>query len=431
MMSDSDAVYLPAVNDGFAAGVIKPLPSGRPFPRGYDLTDLIFWQRGNRLWHHGEILHSIGLHPFGSAPDNAVTRMGRTDCFILGDCGGFQIGKGSLSNYDKLHSGMTADSAIDVWNAAYPVRQWILGWLETHCHYAMTIDMPLWATTSAGEDSPFRQCSVEQLTALTVDNLKFIDSHRQGRTKWLNVVQGLDMASTLAWWKAVKWFDCAGYALAGGAGTKGGIKDLLNTLLVMRDDGALSAGHDWIHVLGVSTPKWAILLSSIQRALRSTTNPNIRISFDSASPFQTGGRYERVAILPHYSRRPDAWSMAYDNSPQSVKMVGSQEPFPYSSPLGDILTLGDLNVQGGDWQQRSYDSISNLLLINHNVWVFLAAFEEGNRLAFQQPRSSVPSEWGDCLDFIAMVFSSSDWNAELAGAESLLNSVAPNTYKEQ
>lgn len=429
-MSVSDAVYLPAVNDGFAAGVIKPLPSGRAFPYGLDLTDLIFWQRGNRLWYHGEILHSIGLHPFGSAPDNAVTRMGRTDCFILGDCGGFQIGKGSLSNYDKLYSGMTAENVIDVWKAAYPLRQWILGWLETHCHYAMTIDMPLWATTSAGVDSPFHQCSIAQLTALTVDNLKYIDSHRQGRTKWLNVVQGLDMTTTLDWWKAIKWFDCAGYALAGGAGPKGGIKDLLNTLLVMRDDDALSAGHDWIHVLGVSTPKWAVLLSAIQRALRRNVSPSIRISFDSASPFKTGGMLEQVALIPTYSRRPVDWSIKYEEAPQSVRMVGSQEPFPHSSPLGDVLTLGDLNVKGGDWERRPYDSISNLLLVNHNVWVFLAAFEEANRLAFQQPRNSLPSEWGDCLDFIEMIFSSSDWNAELDRAKSMLQSVAPSEYKQ-
>ena len=428
MMAPDSAVYLPAVSDGYAAGVLKPLPIGRQFPRGIDLTDLIFWKRGNRLWHHREILHSIGLHPVGSAPDNAVTRMGNTDCLIVGDSGGFQIGKGSLSNYDKLYKGMTADNAIDAWSAAYPVRQWILGWLETNCHYAMTIDMPLWATKKTGVDSPFHQCSVEQLTALTVENLQFIDSHRHDRTKWLNVVQGFDDATTRYWWDAVKWLDCAGYALAGG--TEGGVRHLLYKLLLMRDDGALAAGHDWIHVLGLSTPKWAILLSAVQKALRATVNPAVRISFDSASPFALAGKYERVALRPVYSRRPDDWTFKYEDAPQSVKMVGSQAPFPHSSPLGDMLTLGDLCVNGGDWQRRAYDSISNLLLMNHNVWVFLTAFEEANRLAFAQPRDRLPSQWGECLDFIAMIFACKNWQTDLADANSLLEAVSPSATSD-
>ena len=248
LLNTDYAVYLPAVNDSFAAEVLKPLQPTRPFPAGLTLSDLIFWDRGNQLWHYSHLLHSVGLHKVGSQPDNAVTRAGRTDCVLLGDSGGYQIGTGKLKGYQSLHAGMSSDEAKTTWTGAYSVRRWIVDWLELHTNYAMTIDMPLWATLPKGEASPFHQCSQQALTDMTVDNLRFIDTHRQGRTRWLNVIQGLDDSSMLAWWQAVKWFDCSGYALAGAAGVKGGIANVLKILLTMRDDGALAEGHNWIHV---------------------------------------------------------------------------------------------------------------------------------------------------------------------------------------
>jgi hypothetical protein len=106
---------------------------------------------------------------------------------------------------------MEADDACLAWREAYDVRSWILGWLETYTNYAMTIDMPLWARDPTKSNTPFHQCSPEQLIQLTVENLQFIDSHRQHQTKWLNVLQGTDMAAIKQWWDAVKWFKGGGY----------------------------------------------------------------------------------------------------------------------------------------------------------------------------------------------------------------------------
>ena len=428
LLNTDYAVYLPAVNDTYAAEIIKPLPPDRPFPEGLTLADLIFWDRGNQLWHYSHLLHSMGLHTVGSQPDNAVTRAGRTDCVLLGDSGGYQIGTGKLKGYRELRSGMDAASAQSTWAGAYSVRRWILDWLELHTDYAMTIDMPLWATLPKGEASPFHQCSQQALTDMTVENLHFIDTHRQGRTRWLNVIQGLDEPSMLAWWQAVKWFDCSGYALAGAAGVKGGVANVLKILLTMRDDGALTEGRDWIHVLGVSTPRWAILLSAIQRALRMSVNPRLQISYDSATPFQAGSIREEVAIIPNYTSRPRDWAIRFERVEQSAQLAGSTEPFPYSSPIGDRLTMGDLNVRGGDWDQRSFDTISNVLLCNHNCWVLLEAFREANELAFVSDRSAVPSTWRSCLDFIANVFEQQDWQTELAKEKALLDAVAASEY---
>ena len=428
LLNTDYAVYLPAVNDTYAAEIIKPLPPDRPFPAGLTLADLIFWDRGNQLWHYSHILHSVGLHKVGSQPDNAVTRAGRTDCVLLGDSGGYQIGTGKLKGYRELRSSMDAASAQSTWAGAYSVRRWILDWLELHTDYAMTIDMPLWATLPKGEASPFHQCSQQALTDMTVENLRFIDTHRQGRTRWLNVIQGLDDSSMLAWWQAVKWFDCSGYALAGAAGVKGGIANVLKILLTMRDDGALAEGHNWIHVLGVSTPRWAILLSAIQRALRKSVNPRMQISYDSATPFQAGGIREEVAIIPNYTSRPRDWAIRFERVEQSAQLAGSAEPFPYSSPIGDRITMGDLNVRGGDWDQRSFDTVSNLLLCNHNCWVLLEAFREANKLAFVGDRSAVPAQWQECLSFIENVFDASDWRHQVGIKMNLLDEIVPQSY---
>ena len=129
-------------------------------------------------------------------------------------------------------------------------------------------------------------------------------------------------------------------------------------------------------------------------------------------------------MSPRYSSRPADWAIRFETVPQSSTLAGSTEPFAYSSPLGDILTLGDLNVRGGAWTERSFDTVSNLLLCNHNCWVLLEAFRQANELAFVGDRSAVPSTWRSCLDFIANVFEQQDWQAELEKDKALLDAVA-------
>ena len=111
LLNTDYAVYLPAVNDSFAAEALKPLPPTRPFPAGLTLSDLIFWDRGNRLWHYSHVLHSLGGHRVGTTPDNAITRAGKTDFKLIGDSGGFQIGHGTLKGLKGFSASMDASAA--------------------------------------------------------------------------------------------------------------------------------------------------------------------------------------------------------------------------------------------------------------------------------------------------------------------------------
>ena len=90
--------------------------------------------------------------------------------------------------------------------------------------------------------------------------------------------------------------------------------------------------------------------------------------------------------------------------------------------------MGDLNVRGGDWDQRSFDTISNVLLCNHNCWVLLRAFELANELAFESDGTAVPARWRECLEFISDVFETDDWQQQLDVKKKLLDEVEPNSY---
>lgn len=421
MMSDEYSVYLPAVNSLYADCLAKPLPEGRPFPSSFTLDDLYFWKKGNKLWHHPYILHSVGSYKVGSTPDNAVTRRGRTDGILVGDSGGFQIGKGTLKGLDTLKEGMTGDEACAAWRDAYDVRAWILNWLETHTNYAMTIDMPLWAKGEPA--SPFYNCSEDQLIALTVENLQFIESHRQNRTQWLNVIQGKDMPAIKKWWDAVKWFKGGGFALSSSAGRMSGLGAVLEPMLMMRDEQAFEDGRDWIHMLGVSTAPWAIMFTAIQKALRATVNPKLRISYDSSSPFQDAGKMELLVKLPKFGKSAKDWVNTKERFKHSRQHVGSNEPLPVSSPIADKLNLGYLNVRDdkGIYTPRQVDTVSLALATNHNVWAFLETFQRANDLVFASDRSQVPDLYKELVDFIQHVFTVETWADELLKWQSLIS----------
>lgn len=93
-----------------------------------------------------------------------------------------------------------------------------------------------------------------------------------------------------------------------------------------------------------------------------------------------------------------------------------------------LLILGDVNIRGGAWTERSFDTVSNLLLCNHNCWVLLDAFRKANELAFVGDCSAVPSTWRSCLDFIANELEQQNWQAALEKEKGLLDAVAASEF---
>lgn len=429
------AVYLPAINSTFARTAVIADVTDRPFPAGLTVDDLVYWN-DNKLFNYPYLLHSIGLYKVGAVDDTAVSRIERGSAVVLGDSSGFQIGQGTLKGLDGFKANMPALQAIAAWNAAGDVRNWILNWLESYTTYAMTIDMPLWAAVEDTK-SPFSNCSREQLLRMTQDNLRYINVNKQGNTKWLNVVQGIGNDDTEFWWHGVKQFRFNGWALAGGAGSRGGLAQLLHAVLLMNEDDAFAEGLDWVHVLGVSTLDWAVILTAVQKCLNKT-NHNLQISFDTSSPLQSGMMREEAYYLPTLTTNPRTWVFPKKESPQGFDYIGSKEPFPYScSPLGKLLELGHLNVSDV-WdagQRKQYDPISLMMLVNHDIWVTLKAIEMANDTAFGvDSKDTTPSTLLDCIGYIEEVFdiayNKGDWRKYLREHKALFDAHSQSVYSD-
>ena len=425
------AIYLPAVNTTYPKIVDDELPPNRPVPSGFTLDDLAFWSGNSQYWNHKYLLHSIGGYDVGSVQRGPLFRKRPGEFLFLGDCGGFQIGKGTLKGLRDLKKGINGQAAVEAWSRNYDAKVWIINWLEEHCDYAMTLDMPLWAMSEFGVDSPFHRCSEQQLLSMTLENLKLIQQERQGRTKWLNVIQGTNAKDTLTWWNAVKWFEDGGWSLAGAAGWRGGLHNVLSIVLRMRDEGAFEPGRDWVHMLGVSQPKWDIFLTAIQRQLRSS-NPNIQISCDSASPFESGGARDQYALPPALGKKLADWGVGY-RTLTAVRTDADQTkttPSPLLSPIGRALTMKDLVVDGSPMSGRRIDKFTNAFLMNHNAWVYLDAGRRANDAAFSSTSTDdIPAEFQAVLEIIETAFTTSNWESVLDTSKEFLVEIAPNMYK--
>ena len=427
---DKFAVYLPAMQYHYASAVKDNKPiKGREFPTSIKFTDLDFLNPNSKLWHYGYALYSAGQFSNARPKACAVTNRDREKTIVLGDSGGFQIGQGTLKGTEHFKKAKTSSEICQMWRDSGDTRKRILNWLDAHSDYAMTIDMPLWARLPIFKHTPFHKCSVQELIDLSVDNLKYIKANTNGDTKWLNVLQGTEANDSKLWWDAVKRYRMGGWALAGGVGWRGGLENVLYYTLLMRDDNAFARGQDWLHVLGVSQPTWAVLLTAIQRAIRKhCKNPNMRVSYDSASPFQAGGARQQVVRYPKFTKDFTTWTMSAHEAPVNpiYAKSGKDFHFPYASPLGDLLTLNHLSVRGGEFQRGAYDSVSHHILTNHNVWVYVRSFLEANELAFMhvsEADKAVPQKLLDVCAFIEDIFSHTNWQAKLKKEKKLIEEV--------
>lgn len=425
---DKFAVYLPAIQKGYAKAAYKIGDSKRVMPQGITMKDLNFLKPTNKLWHYGYGLYSAGQFKIGEQQADIVTNRDAS-AIILGDSGGYQIGKGTLEGFKALNGLKSADEVCAAWRNATDLKAWIVNWLETHSNYAITVDMPLWAKMPQNSKTPFHKCSTEQLIQLTVENLRFIDRNKLGKTKWLNVIQGTTTDDMKLWWDAVKGFRFGGWALAGDTGWRGGVGAVLKQVLMMRDEGAFEDGMDWLHVLGVSQSKWAVLLTAVQRGIRQKCNATFRISFDSASANILAGKFQQVAIYPKYSNKAESWSISAVRCPNDKVYVGGNPSyaFPFPSPLGDIMQMHHLNVAHDQYSAKRFDEASHHLLTHHNTWVYVRAMLEANELAFLDRHDAqlfVPPKLLDCLYLVEeTITGGSNWKNKWKKNEELFAEV--------
>jgi hypothetical protein len=318
----------------------------------------------------------------------------RSTSWVLGDSGGFQIGKGVWP----------ADWKDPNCPKAQKKREQVLTWMDTLMDYGMCLDIPAWVARSPqGRAATGINSYIEAVQGTYINNDWFVNN-RNGNCKFLNVLQGENHADADDWYDRMKKYcdtkqygDRAFNGWGMGGQNMCDIHLVLKRLVALRFDGLLEQGqHDWMHFLGTSKLEWAVLLTDIQRAVRKYHNPNFSISFDCASPFlatANGQIYiqveteDRTKWVYRMVASADDKKYATDTRlfQDAVIQDGIFANFE-TSPIMDgvqmkdicIYAPGDLNKIGKEGK-TSWDSFSYAIMMGHNVWTHINAVQEANR----------------------------------------------------
>ena len=397
------AIFLPALSSFYATFIgkqrvandyVEPTRMPTKLP---EMENFNWFNTTKGVFTYKWSLYSAGhanLDVNVDSPKEDMVRKREPGAWVLGDSGGFQIGKGVWEGDWK--------------NPACPKakkkREQVLAWMDAYMDYGMILDIPAWVCRSPEGRKATNINSYEEAVQGTYINNDYFINNRTGACKFLNVLQGENHQEAEDWYQRMKKYcDPAQYPTNHFNGwSMGGqnmcdIHLILHRLVTIIDDGLLEEGvQDWIHFLGTSKLEWATLLTDIQRSIRKHHNPKFTISFDCASPFlatANGQIYTDVETPDRgkwtYRMQPTADNKKYSTDTrqfsQGVLADGYHTSFK-DSPISRNLEMkdiciyapGDLNKNGKEGK-TSWDSFSYAIMMGHNVWQHLNAVQEANR----------------------------------------------------
>ena len=412
------ALFLPAVSSFYISGLGKQRSGEEYFeksriPVGFngDVECLNFLNSKQGLYYYKWGLYSAGhanLDTTKIDPNESIIRDREQGTFMLGDSGGFQI----------LKCQWPADWKDPNCTRAMKKRKAVLNWMDTYMDYGMCLDIPSQSLTTYHIQDPKTKTSAhgistieEAITATHINNEYFINN-RNGKCKFLNVLQGRNHTQSDDWYEEMKKYcdpniypDNHFNGWAFGGQNKIDIHLMLRRLVDIIYDGLLQEGkHDLIHCLGTSILEYAVLFSDIQRAIRKYHNPKLQITFDCASPFFSAAKglaYFNTSIEHNkkwsYSMEKTAENKSYATDGRkfrdAVLQDGIHNMFT-DSPITDRMLIKDLCFRGqgfigqhGKETKTSWDTLSYTLLQSHNVYQHISAVQEANR---QYDRGIIP-----------------------------------------
>jgi len=398
------AVFLPATSGFYATFIgkqrygnyVDPARIPASFTNGVESLNYLEPEKG--LFYYNWCLYSAGHANLDLAKvdhsEDMFRNRDRSTSWVLGDSGGFQIGKGVWP----------ADWKDPNCPNAMKKRTQVLTWMDTLMDYGMILDIPAWVARSpAGRAATGISSYTEAVQGTYINNDYFVNN-RNGNCKFLNVLQGENHTDAEDWYQRMKKYcdvkqygDRAFNGWSMGGQNMCDIHLVLKRLVALRFDGLLEKGqHDWMHFLGTSKLEWATLLTDIQRAVRKYHNENFTISFDCASPFlatANGQIYIQTETEDRtkwvYRMVPSADDKKYATDTRLFKDAVIQDGIFQnfeSSPIIDqcaikdicIYKPGDLNKIGKEGR-TSWDSFSYAIQMGHNVWHHINAVQEANR----------------------------------------------------
>jgi len=318
----------------------------------------------------------------------------RENSWMLGDSGGFQIGKG-------VWEGDWKDPNCP---KAQKKRDGVLRWMDAYMDYGMILDIPAWVARSPEGAKATGISTYAEAVAATRINNDYWMKHRTGACKLLNVLQGENHADAEDWYQQMKdYCDPKQYPDTHFNGWSMGGQNMcdvhlvLKRIIALRYDGLLEKGvHDVMHFLGTSKLEWATLLTDIQRAVRKHHNENFTATFDCASPFLATANGQ--IYIQNETEDRSKWTYRMVPSVDNKKYATDNRGFRDAvisdgvfknfedSPLTDGLKVsdvctyapGDLNKIGKEGK-TSWDSFSYAIQMGHNVWSHINAVQEANR----------------------------------------------------
>ena len=383
------AVFLPSISGFYQTFISKQqqeefVPLNR-IPKEFEngIEGMNFLNKEQAYFYYPDALYSAGHAQLditkSYVEESMVQQRNKADNFILGDSGGFQIGKGVI-NFDWQRFWEKQGDAGYV-GTADKTRMAILNWLEFTADYSMVLDLPTWSAAPINQARTGLKDFGDCLRG-TLFNNDFFLKHRQGKTKFLNVLQGGNNEDADTWYDAVKHYPFEGWAMGGN-----NMKDadlMLRRLIKMRDEKLLEPGRDVIHFLGTSKLELACLLTAVQRNLREHVNPEMKITFDCASPFLATAYGQ---VYTQHVHRNNRFSYIMDKAIDDRRLAGSDIAWPWSSPVGERMTMGDacyykpgdLNKLGKE-SRTSWDSFAYFLMMGHNVYQHIESVQRANAL---------------------------------------------------
>jgi len=408
------AVFLPAVSSFYSTFIGKqrfgPYVDPARIPAGFTngIEGLNFLDPEAGYFYYKWCLYSAGhadldLTKMSEKEDMFRNRPRNGNSIVVGDSGGFQIGKGVWEGDWKDPNCPKASKK----------RQQVLAWMDTLMDYGMILDIPAWVARSpAGAKATGISSYQEAVNATFINNDYFI-RNRNGSCKFLNVLQGENHTEADDWYnRQKKYADPKVYPNEHFNGWSMGGQNMcdvhlvLRRLVALRYDGLIEKGkQDWMHFLGTSKLEWACLLTDIQRAVRKYHNENFTVSFDCASPFlaTANGQVYIQTETPHhkkwtYRMVPSVDNKKYSTDTRSFRDAVLQDkifknfddsPISIKSLVKDVCIYapGDLNKIGKEGR-TSWDSFSYAIQMGHNVWMHINSVQEANR---QYDNSVVPN----------------------------------------
>ena len=261
------AVFLPAISGFFATFIGKQryeeYVDNNRIPKHFpnNVESMNWLNKDKSMFQYNWSLYSAGHAELDINKDvpkeDMIRNRDRDNTWLLGDSGGFQIGKGVWEG----------DWKNPTCPKAQKKREQVLAWMDAYMDYGMILDIPAWVARSPKGQQATGISTYEEACQATNINNEYFMKHRSGACKFLNVLQGENHTEADDWYERMKKYcDPKQYPNTHFNGWSMGGQNMcdihlvLKRLVALRFDGLLEKGvHDYMHFLGTSKLEWAML----------------------------------------------------------------------------------------------------------------------------------------------------------------------------